>query len=990
MTATSQNVTEIQLSSSELVLFYVGDEIVNSVSRVVPPSQTFIMRDGSNIMILQSANEYKFGTPNGLDGQPSKSTSQPFVFNVKQLEFIGGKDFPEVNPTENTADAQLQAKAISVYNWLVQYVFKGCCECGCDGGCSINYSWNEDLSSGQFYITEDVSESTLTLSINVESGNGQDLDALLAALPNGSWITFIGSSDATLFSVVEITGYSIVDDVVTFDLELIDGQSTFTGNPKFCVTFQPALGGGGGSQDWQETLIVGSDLTQDNTVDAQGTWSFYWDGFVNWILDASDVILHRIVGVFTTTHTMGDGSIESKVIGSTTLSRFFNDEDTALMEVITPTSKAILRTRIKLEQNEGTVLGFGNFRGLEYEDSYEGNFSNFSLVTKQWVLALAAGVQPDAWKQPCEVATTGNITLSGEQTIDGVLTDASRVLVWLQTDPTENGIYESSAGAWTRTTDADLGSELEGAVVYVQDGSTYATEFFRQTTVGVTIGVSDIIWALFTIPTTGSYIISILRTDLDSAILASLVTPNVIYCITDASPAPIYVKGVDVDKISTEAELQGTFDGSATTYGGFGTYDISNDLWRGLYVDLAAQNIIIGRNEFTNSLQGGSLNVLLNGRISINGGGSEASLNLISPGSFLNGYGAIGCFIGNNTTLRLGTGGEFITTGNNIQNFDFGDNFKLCHIWSGLNGNKADDSDPIDFITNATLIYNRTSPWEIIDIDRTAELIYVRFTYGDGSDPEEGWYDPATDTFTPIAGGSTVWGGITGTLSAQTDLQAALDAKQGISVEVTTSITAANGENYIQTASATYTDPTGVQGQGYEILVVAGTATVDGIAYANVGTKIYRYYNASAWVTSFDRFPMRVYQATGQNASFGASSTRYFNISGIFGNNLTLSTQAVYYFAQGGTFSDFRFETNNTQPASGSLVITLMSGSNPASLSASTIAVTFAAGSAAGVQTSGNTLTISAGDYVCFRAVNNASAASAHIGNNFINFVPNP
>ena len=63
---------------------------------------------------------------------------------------------------------------------------------------------------------------------------------------------------------------------------------------------------------------------------------------------------------------------------------------------------------------------------------------------------LAGGV---ALKAPCALATTANITLSGEQTIDGTLTDESRVLVKDQTDLTANGIYKSDTGAWTREPD---------------------------------------------------------------------------------------------------------------------------------------------------------------------------------------------------------------------------------------------------------------------------------------------------------------------------------------------------------------------------------------------------------------------------------------------------------------------------------------------------------------------------------------------------------
>ena len=47
-----------------------------------------------------------------------------------------------------------------------------------------------------------------------------------------------------------------------------------------------------------------------------------------------------------------------------------------------------------------------------------------------------------AIKQPCRVATTANLTLSGTQTIDGVAVVADdRVLVKNQTTATQNGIY---------------------------------------------------------------------------------------------------------------------------------------------------------------------------------------------------------------------------------------------------------------------------------------------------------------------------------------------------------------------------------------------------------------------------------------------------------------------------------------------------------------------------------------------------------------------
>ena len=63
-------------------------------------------------------------------------------------------------------------------------------------------------------------------------------------------------------------------------------------------------------------------------------------------------------------------------------------------------------------------------------------------------------------KQPVRVATTANVTLSGEQTIDGVLTSVDRILVKDQTTGSENGIYVTAAGAWARAADADTDAEV--------------------------------------------------------------------------------------------------------------------------------------------------------------------------------------------------------------------------------------------------------------------------------------------------------------------------------------------------------------------------------------------------------------------------------------------------------------------------------------------------------------------------------------------------
>ena len=99
-------------------------------------------------------------------------------------------------------------------------------------------------------------------------------------------------------------------------------------------------------------------------------------------------------------------------------------------------------------------------------------------------------------KRPCAVATTANITLTGEQTLDGVLTSSDRVLVWNQTTGSENGIYVSAAGAWSRASDFDdaTGDHIEAGIqIYVQQGNNYGRGLFYLVTTGaITIGSTSL------------------------------------------------------------------------------------------------------------------------------------------------------------------------------------------------------------------------------------------------------------------------------------------------------------------------------------------------------------------------------------------------------------------------------------------------------------------------------------------------------------------
>jgi hypothetical protein len=117
------------------------------------------------------------------------------------------------------------------------------------------------------------------------------------------------------------------------------------------------------------------------------------------------------------------------------------------------------------------------------------------LATKQYVDNAIQGFDV---KSPVLVATTANITLSGEQTIDGFTTSSSRVLVKNQSTQSQNGIYVSSSGAWTRSTDADTWNELVSAFVFVEQGTINGdTGWYCTVDPGGTLGVTAVTWVQF-------------------------------------------------------------------------------------------------------------------------------------------------------------------------------------------------------------------------------------------------------------------------------------------------------------------------------------------------------------------------------------------------------------------------------------------------------------------------------------------------------------
>jgi phage-related tail fiber protein len=124
--------------------------------------------------------------------------------------------------------------------------------------------------------------------------------------------------------------------------------------------------------------------------------------------------------------------------------------------------------------------------------------SSQDAATKAYV---DANIESLGWKDNVRVTTTSNIDLSSAPaSIDGVTLNANdRVLVKNQTDEEDNGIYVFNAAAspMVRAPDANTAQELLSAITTADEGTANAGTTWRQTSVNITLGTTDLIFSPF-------------------------------------------------------------------------------------------------------------------------------------------------------------------------------------------------------------------------------------------------------------------------------------------------------------------------------------------------------------------------------------------------------------------------------------------------------------------------------------------------------------
>ena len=116
-------------------------------------------------------------------------------------------------------------------------------------------------------------------------------------------------------------------------------------------------------------------------------------------------------------------------------------------------------------------------------------------TNKAYVDSVSSGLN---WRDPARVSTTTNITLSGLQTIDGVLVnEGDRVLVRSQTTGSENGVYVAGTGSWVRSSDFSSGSANKYAVLVTEGDVGAGAGFVVTAESPYTIGTSNLVFTQF-------------------------------------------------------------------------------------------------------------------------------------------------------------------------------------------------------------------------------------------------------------------------------------------------------------------------------------------------------------------------------------------------------------------------------------------------------------------------------------------------------------
>jgi len=287
-----------------------------------------------------------------------------------------------------------------------------------------------------------------------------------------------GGANGTASTVEAIGGSGAYLTLST--TQTVSGNKTFTGD-----IVVPTQATGDDSTKAASTAFVKAQnyLTGNQSIsvtgDASGT------GATSITLTLASV---GTAGTYTKVTTDAKGRVTS----GTTLSA--SDIPTLTASKISDFDTQVQTNRLDQLANPTASVSLNSQKIINLADPIDAQ----DAATKAYVDATKQGLDV---KDSVRVATTGNITLSGTQTIDGIsLSAGNRVLVKNQSTASENGIYDVvSGGSWTRSSDANISAEVtSGMFVFVEEGTTNADSGWVLTTDGaITLGTTSLAFSQF-------------------------------------------------------------------------------------------------------------------------------------------------------------------------------------------------------------------------------------------------------------------------------------------------------------------------------------------------------------------------------------------------------------------------------------------------------------------------------------------------------------
>lgn len=186
----------------------------------------------------------------------------------------------------------------------------------------------------------------------------------------------------------------------------------------------------------------------------------------------------------STTYSINNSNGTGVILAAatTSLAGLMAAADKTKLDFITITQAVNLDT---VESQQGNLISLtgmaagstnlGTFSGSIISDNVTIKVALQTLEAAHEILVAAVNLNTRRRTSYADLVATSNLVLSGEQTIDGVLTSGSRVLLVNQTDPSENGIYVTAAGAWTRATDMDEVADFtQGRLIPILSGTSRA------------------------------------------------------------------------------------------------------------------------------------------------------------------------------------------------------------------------------------------------------------------------------------------------------------------------------------------------------------------------------------------------------------------------------------------------------------------------------------------------------------------------------------